>query len=66
MNSTAPIRMSAASGMLIPNAQRHEACSASQPPSNGPRADAAPMVEPQTAKAWPRAFPGEHRVQKRQ
>lgn len=41
----------------MPNAQRHEVCSDSQPPSSGPSAVAAPMVEPQTANAWPRDSP---------
>ena len=44
-------------GTLMPNAQRHEVCSDSQPPSSGPSAVAAPMVEPQTANAWPRDSP---------
>lgn len=41
----------------MPKAQRQETCSASHPPSTGPSAAAAPMVEPQTAKACPRALP---------
>ena len=42
------------SGMLIPNAQRHEKLFVSQPPSSGPSAAVPPMVAPQTPKAMPR------------
>ena len=45
------------SGMLIPNAQRHEKLVVSQPPSSGPSAAVPPMVAPQTPKAMPRSRP---------
>lgn len=51
-----PATMRATSGMLMPKAHRQER-SASHPPSSGPTAAAAPMVEPHTANAWPRARP---------
>jgi hypothetical protein len=46
-----------ANGMLMPKAHRHDTCSESHPPNRGPTAAAAPMVDPHTAKAWPRALP---------
>ena len=57
MNANAATQITITSGMLMPKAQRQEACSDSHPPSSGPSAVAAPMVEPQTANACPRALP---------
>ncbi|MGY3680381.1 hypothetical protein ACVWXU_004004 [Streptomyces sp. TE33382] len=51
-----PTRISSTTKMLMPKAHRQE-YSASQPPSNGPTAAAAPIVDPQTAKALPRSGP---------
>ncbi len=45
------------SGMLMPNAQRHEKLVVSQPPSSGPSAAVPPMVAPQMPKAMPRSRP---------
>ena len=41
----------------MPKAQRHEKSVVNQPPMSGPKAAAAPMVEPHTAKAIPRSLP---------
>ncbi len=49
--------MATPSGMLMPNAQRHENDVVSHPPSSGPTATMPPMVDPQTANAMPRSRP---------
>lgn len=49
------------SGMLMPNAHRHEYEVVSQPPSSGPSAAVPPIVEPHTAKAIARSRPGTRR-----
>ncbi len=55
--SSTPMMMRMPSGMLIPNAHRHENAVVSHPPSSGPTAAMPPIVEPQTANAIPRSRP---------
>jgi len=56
-NSMSPTRISTPSGMLMPNAHRHEKSVVSQPPRSGPTAAMPPIVAPHTAKAMPRSRP---------
>ena len=55
--SSTPTMMMMPSGMLIPNAHRHEKAVVSQPPRSGPTAAIPPIVDPQTAKAIVRSRP---------
>src|SRR5260370_20343965 len=50
----------AASGILMKNAQRQEACSISQPPRIGPAAVVIAVKPDQVPIAWPRVFSSKH------
>lgn len=55
--SRTPMMIRMPSGMLMPNAHRHENAVVNHPPRSGPTAAMPPMVDPQTAKAMPRSRP---------
>ena len=52
-----PMNTAIPSGMLMPNAHRHEKSVVSHPPRSGPTAAMPPIVEPHTANAMPRSRP---------